>query len=87
MELVDSLALGLGDNSKPRILAILIEQERPRPLSARDLAERLGVSESTARRAAENLVRARFIRKIDGHPSSYWIDDRLQTAWLRVLSG
>ena len=81
------LTLAMRKGAKPLILATLVERPQQQ-FTVRELADRVSCSASTARRAAEDLVLARFIEADDAQPRHYWIRESSAEIWkTRILGG
>jgi DNA-binding IclR family transcriptional regulator len=78
--LMEKLILGMGKGAKPCILAALIERPN-RPLSTRQLTRLVPYSISTVKRAADDLVLARFVEAMRDQPRRYWIADDKAAQW------
>ena len=70
--LVYRLRSGFGVNAKPDILAFLYSFGS-RGASRRETAEAVGYSRATVRSALADLVRAKFVLRIDGRPTTYTV--------------
>ena len=80
--LILRMRAAFGVTAKVDILSFLLASGGGAPLPASEIARELAFSESTTKRAARDMARARLIRATPGHPVEYGLD---REAWRSVL--
>ncbi|MFQ5530370.1 MAG: hypothetical protein ACE5FP_08485, partial [Gemmatimonadota bacterium] len=74
------LRLGISVGIKADLVALLLGHKGA--LIVKDMAAATGYAPAAVRRAADDLSRARLVRRIEGHPAEYRVD---AAAWKRLL--
>lgn len=80
--LVLRLRAGFGVNAKSDALAYLIGMQQ-RAATVQEIAEAIHYTKVTVRNALQDMVLARFIQEVPGHPAKYTVDRR---PWLALLN-